>query len=139
LPINAQAQPLSPLSLSANPADSEPVRQAHQSAAAGMRCGWESGQLNTLQSIRTTYRHTKNTSDTALQLSVSATTRRDETAVTLPLMDYLTMGNTSFLDEPPVSASAAAAAARDRQKKSSMACEMCRKRKAFIPSHEPCS
>ena len=59
--------------------------------------------------------------------------------MTFPLMDYLTMGNTSFLDEPPVSASAAAAAARDRQKKSSMACEMCRKRKAFVPSHEPCS
>lgn len=48
-------------------------------------------------------------------------------------MDYLTMGNISFLDDPPptASAAAAAAAARDRQKKSSMACEMCRKRKAI--------
>lgn len=49
-------------------------------------------------------------------------------------MDYLTMDNTSFLDDLPPTAAAAAAAARDRQKKSSMACEMCRKRKAK-PSH----
>src|SRR3981189_415874 len=51
-------------------------------------------------------------------------------------MDYLTMGNTSFLEDPPAASSAAAAAARDRQKKSSMACEMCRKRKA-TPRFDP--